>query len=291
MSGAGFPSEPRGPGIAPAAGAAAAALAPVRVVGGVELEVRAEAGRTRLAHLRERGGYRLKFPHVEGPWLEAVQLNTGGGVAGGDRLAIAVEVGRGADAVYATQAPERVYRSLGPAAELDVTISVANEARLDWLPQETLLYSGARLQRRFEVDVGESGRLLMVEAVTFGRIASGEIMRDGLLHDVWRVRRAGRLVLAEGLRLDGDIAGLLARPAIAAGGRAAALLLDVAEDAADRLDAVRAAIAGARSVCGASAWNGMLVARFLAADPADLRRDVRAALGAIGRRPLPRVWA
>ena len=284
-------SEARRTALASSGGAAASALAPVRVVGGVELAVAVDAGRSRLAHLRERGGYRLKFPMVEGAWLEAVQLNTGGGVAGGDRLAIGVDVMAGADAVYATQAPERVYRSLGPSAELDVSIAVGDGARLDWLPQETLLYSGARLKRRFEVDVAESGRLLMAEAVTFGRIASGEIMREGQLHEVWRVRRSGRLLFAEGLRLDGDIAALLARPAIAAGGRAVALLLYVADDAPDRLDAVRAALTGARSVCGASVWNGMLVARFLAADPGDLRGDVRSALGAVGRRPLPRVWA
>lgn len=304
MSAASSPSEPHSPvacGGHPAEtatpvrrtaseAAAALALAPVRATGGVALRVAARDGRTHIAHLEERGGFRLKFPTVEGDRLEAVLLNTGGGIAGGDSLAVRVEVAAGADAVLATQAAERIYRALGPSARATLRLEVGCGARLDWLPQETLLFSGARLARRFDVAVVPSGRLTMVEMVTFGRLASGETMGEGLLHDVWRVRRGGRLVFAEGLRLDGDLARLLARPAVARGSRAAALLLHVAPDAGDRLDAVRAALAAAGGDCGASSWNGMLVARVLAADPADMRRAVRMGLTAITRRPLPRVW-
>ena len=272
------------------AGAAARALAPIRVDGGIGAIFHQADGATRLVDLSERGGYRLKFPTTHAPHLEAVQINTGGGVVGGDRLSIVFQVQAGADAVFATQAAERIYRSNGPACSIGVQLKLAPDARLDWLPQETILYSGARLQRRFDVDLAASSRLLIVEAVTFGRIASGEVLGDGALHDVWRVRRDGRLLFADATRLTGNITTRLARPAIAGGAAAFALVLYVGPDASDRRDAVRAALEGARSDCGVSAWNGMLTARFLGAEPGAVRHDVLKLLELLGGRPMPRVW-
>lgn len=272
---------------------AAVALAPIRVVGGARLVcTRSAAGNeTHIVDLSEHGGYRLKFPTTHAAHLEAVQINTGGGIVGGDKLAFSVSCEAGTDLVYATQAAERIYRSSGAVSTIDVSLSVGARARLDWLPQETLLYSGARLRRRFDIDVAANGRLLLVECITFGRIASGETLGPGLLHDTWRVRRDGKLIFADATRIDGDVGMLLQQPASAARGRAVGFLLYVGEDAVDRLDGVREAIGSPRTDWGASAWNGMLTARFLAEDPADLRRDVRRITETIARRPLPRVWS
>ena len=270
--------------------AAAQALAPLRVRGGIRARFHAARAASHITDLGESGGYRLRFPTTHAPHIEAVQINTGGGVAGGDRLAFSFAADAGADVVVATQAAERIYRTNGPAAEIDVRLSLATAARLDWLPQETILFSGARLKRRFDVDLAADARLLMLEAVTFGRIASGEVMADGGLNDSWRVRRDGRLIFADATRLDGPIAEVLARLAVAGGDRAIALLLYVAPDAADRLDSVRAVLADARSHCGASTWNGMLTVRFQGADGGSVRRDVIDVVQTLSRRPLPRVW-
>ncbi len=272
------------------AGAAALALAPIRVEGGIRASFRQADDATRLVDLAECGGYRLKFPATHAPHVEATQINTGGGVVGGDRLYFSFETQAGADTVISTQAAERIYRSNGPASSIDVRLTLGEEARLDWLPQETLLYSGARLQRRFEVDIAASSRLLMVEAITFGRIASGEVLGPGELTDIWRIRRDGRLLFADATRLDGNLTDNLARPAIAGGAKAFALVLYVAPDAADQRDAVRTVLETARSICGVSAWNGMLTARFLGAEPGAVRHDVCLVLESLGRRPLPRVW-
>lgn len=270
---------------------AASALAPIRARGGISARFRRTPdGVTRVAGLTEGGGYRMRFPATHAPHLEATQVNTGGGVVGGDRLVFSVAVESGADVVLGTQSAERIYRSLGPPSEVDITLSVDSGARLDWLPQETILFSEARLKRRFEMDVAANGRLLLAECITFGRIASGEIMGNGLLQDVWRVRRGGRLLFAEAMRLDGDLRALLARPALAQGGTAVGIILAVAPDAEDRLESVRGALAGAGSICAASAWNGMLTARFLAEKPEHMRRDVMRVLELLAGRPLPRIW-
>jgi urease accessory protein len=118
----------------------------------------------------------------------------------------------------------------------------------------------------------------------------GETLGDGLVDDRWRIRRGGRLLLAENVRLEGPLQAALSRPAVAAGMRAVATFVHVASDAEDRLDEARAALADAGSDCGASAWRGMLVLRFAAAEPSCLRADLARFLNRFRAVPLPRVW-
>ena len=169
-------------------------------------------------------------------------------------------------------------------------LRAAAGARLAWVPQETILFSGARLRRRIEVDIADGGAVLLAESTVFGRIASGEVMQHGRLHDVWRVRRDGRLVFAEATRLDDVSKATLGRPAVLCGATAASLLLYVGPEAEARLPAVREAMNGARAGIGSSTWNGMLVVRCVAAAPADMRHDVMRAIAILSGAPLPRVW-
>jgi|SRR6185437_14012054 len=123
----------------------------------------------------------------------------------------------------------------------------------------------------------------------FGRAAMGEVVREGALRDLIRIRRGGTLLLHDAVRLEGPIAERLARPAIANGATVVATLIRVGPDAEAALDPVRDALAGVEAA--ASAWNGMLIVRVLGHDAAAVRRSVTAALGVLcGSRPLPRVW-
>jgi len=284
MSVAGFPSEQE-------KSSPPEALGRMRASGGVTARFASAGAQTRIAELHETGGWRLLMPAIDASHAEAVLINTGGGVVGGDRLRFETSLAPGADVVIATQAAERVYRSAGPDTEIDIALRIGDAARLAWLPQETILFSGSRLVRRIEADLSSSSQLLMVEAITFGRIASGEIPGLGRLLDHWRIRRDGRLVFADAVRLEGHVGRLLARPAVAGGGRAVALILLVSPDAEDRIAGLRTVLATAVSSFGASAWNGMLVARFADADPAAVRRDVAHAVRHLHDRDLPRVWA
>jgi urease accessory protein len=276
-------------GTVPAGGATARALEPVRTAGGLKVRYVFADGATRIDGLTEYGGYRLRFPTTHARHIESSQINSGGGVVGGDSLSVVIDVGAGADAVHSTATAERIYRSIGPPARMNVTLALGGTARLDWLPQETILYSGARLHRRFEIDIAADARLLMAEMVVFGRVAHGEVPGRGELRDQWRIRRGGRLVFAEAVRLDGHVADALARPAVAAGARSTGLVVAIAPDAEDRLASLRVALTGARSDCGTSAWNGLLTARFLGT-PEDVRRDIIRAVEMLAGRAMPRTW-
>jgi urease accessory protein len=133
----------------------------------------------------------------------------------------------------------------------------------------------------------ESASLLVAEGFVFGRSAMGEAVEHGAVADRWRVRRGGRLVFAESLRLDGAIARRLAEPAAAAGGCAVATVLSVPGD--DRqVAAVRAKDFSGE--VGLSCWNGVTVARLCARDGAVLRRDLAMVLAALDTGPLPKLW-
>ena len=259
-----------------------------RATGHIALTVAADGTRTRRARVHEAGSLRVRFPNAAGDALEAVIVNTGGGMTGGDCFSIDMTVGAGARLVAGTAAAEKIYRSTGPDAEMAVKLDVHAGGRLAWLPQETILFDRARLKRRIEIDVAESASLLMAEAVVFGRAAMGEVMNHGFFADRWRLRRDGRLVFADGARLDGAVAEKLGQPAVSAGGIAAASVLIAPADEAV-IAPVRALDGQFAGEVGISAWNGLALARLVARDGAALRHDLIAVLAALGQT-VPRLW-
>src|ERR1700722_12966729 len=131
-----------------------------------------------------------------------------------------------------TAAAEKVYRAAGPAARLNIALKAEASSHLAWLPQETILFDRARVERRIDIELSETASLLLCEIVVFGRAAMGERMLSGEFLDRWRLSRGGRLVFAENIRLDGDIGEKLARPAVANGGAAMGTALIVPGDEA-----------------------------------------------------------
>ena len=259
-----------------------------RATGHIALRVAASAGRSRRTRVHEDGSLRVRFPNAASDALEAVIVNTGGGMTGGDRFAVEISLGEGARLIAGSAAAEKIYRSTGPDAAMDVKLTVGEGAQLAWLPQETILFDRARLSRRIDIELAENASLLLAEAVVFGRAAMGEAMAQGFFSDRWRLRRAGRLIFADSARLDGDVAAKLAAPASAAGGIAiATVLIAPGDDGA--LAAVRALAEQFAGEVGISAWNGIALARLCAQDGAALRHDLIALLAALGQR-VPRLW-
>ncbi|MGL4497389.1 MAG: urease accessory protein UreD, partial [Beijerinckiaceae bacterium] len=185
---------------------------------------------------------------------------------------------------------EKIYRSSGLDCQVEVTAQIEADARLAWLPQETILFSGARLNRCFHADLASNSTLLLAETVIFGRIAAGELPDHGLLHDRWRVRRQGRLVFAEDVRIDGHVMTRINRPAVLDGMRSTATILFVAPEAEAMGDRIRTATESSGPANGVSTWNGMLLARSADTDPARLRRWVATVTYGLLNRALPRVW-
>lgn len=267
----------------------AAIFAANRARGTVRFNVAGIDGVTRRRELHEAGSLRVRFPSPEDGGLSAVLVNTAGGIAGGDRFEIDIASGNDARLTVTTAAAEKIYRADGPAAELNVTLKAQGRSHLSWLPQETILFDRAKIHRRFEIDLSEDASLLLCEIVVFGRLAMGERMQTGEFVDRWRLRRGGKLVFAENIRLDEDIGEKLASPAIAKGGVAIATALIVPGDEA-LVERIREASDAFGGEVGISAWNGFAMARFCAQDAARLRADMVAVLGRASGSALPRLW-
>ncbi|WP_232478400.1 urease accessory protein UreD [Roseomonas rosulenta] len=269
-----------------------AAPAHQRARGGAELHFRRSGAATRIAHLFQASPARILFPTPDpGEAPLAALVNTAGGLAGGDSLRFDLRLGPGAVATLSTPAAEKVYRSLGPATRIDVEMEVGAGATLEWLPQETILFDGARLERRIAVSLAPDARLLFAEMLVFGRRARGEVMQGGLLRDAWRLSRGGALVWADGLALAEDLAERRADRFGFGGAEAmASLVLAAPEPLTPLRDALREAGAAASLI-----RPGLLLARWLG-DAVALRDALGAAICLLRARALgqparlPRLW-
>jgi len=246
--------------------------------GGAQIAFGHREGVTRLIHLYQRDPLRVLFPApAAGDPPLAVLLTTSGGLVAGDRLDIAVCVSQGAAAQVTASAAEKIYRSLGPTTEIRQSLSVAAGAVLEFLPLETIVFDGARLRRETTIGLEADAGFLGGDIVVFGRRARGERFTRGFLREVWQVKRGGRLVWGDALHLEGDIAGIIDDPACFDGAAAFAtmILAPAGRDPGRFLDCARkiqsaCAIDTVRS--GVTAVSGLVIARWLAADPAALRR-------------------
>lgn len=260
-----------------------------RAIGRLMMSARLRAGASRIGDLHQQGSFKALFPRTPGAALQAVSLNTAGGVTGGDRFALSARVQSGAHLVMTTQAAERMYRAQpGETGAIHNQLSVADEARLDWLPQETIVFDGARVQRRMDVDMSGTARFLAVEPLVFGRLAMGETLQSGHFTDQWRLRRDGRLIFADNLRLTGAIADVLRQPGVANGAGAMASLVLAAPDADLWCDRLRGLLGPNDGV--SLIRPGVLFARLLAQDSFVLRQVLIPAIQALSGADIPKTW-
>ena len=261
-----------------------------RARGAASIGFAQRGGRTALTELYQQAPCRVMFPRPEeGEPPLAVLLTTSGGLTGGDDVRIRVSIADGA-AMVTTQAAEKIYRSLGPDVTIEVELDIGSGARLEYYPQETIVFDGARLHRRTEASVASGGHLAAAEMLVFGRQASGEHLTHGRVLDGWRVRFDGRLAWVDRLALDGDIAETLADPFTLDGAGAIATALHVGGDVARLIPMARELADGAVTIV-----NGILIARIFGPSPHEVRdrlvRYLSGMRGASGLPPrLPRVW-
>ena len=265
-----------------------------RAQGRALVSVGLSRGQSRLVDLAQAGSARVMLPRSLGPRPEAVFLNTAGGLTSGDRLGFAMSVGAGAALTATTQTAERAYLAPDGPARLTIRAEVAAGATLDWLPQETILFQGSDLSRETQIDLGPGASCLLVEIVTLGRRAMGEVVTKAQLADRRTVTAQGRPLHIEALRLtpeslrDADspavlggtngLAHVFASLALCGAGAEAAV---EALRALPRPEGVRAAVSG---------WNGRCLLRATGADLWPLKLYLGRVMARLTDRPLPRVW-
>ncbi len=225
---------------------------------------------------------RMFYP--EGPrCCHALLLHPPAGIAGGDRLAIEVVVEAASHALLTTPGATKWYRT-GNADEArqDLTLSVADDACLEWLPQESILFDGARAVQWTDISLEPRAAMFGWDIVQLGRLAAGEHW----LHGSWRqqliLRRGGKLVWRERAELDAAAAARASVLALAGHdvfATAWACSPRLTTDVAAALAAARATVAAhdleaqglACGISWLSAPAELLIIRVLAHDAQTLR--------------------
>jgi urease accessory protein len=228
--------------------------------------------------------------------MEAILINTSGGLTGGDVIEWSVAAAPSTRVSVTTQANEKIYKAASGTASVSTDITVGEGASVHWLPQETILFDQASLTRRLDVDLADDAEFLAVEAVLLGRKAMGEAVENGFFRDRWRVRRNGQLIHAEDLRFAGEIERLTQAAAVLSGQVAFATLFYTGPLCEALLPRLRECLDGTTDgtgmqTGGASCWNGKLIARIAAPTGFDLRKILVPAISVLRNgAPVPKVW-
>lgn len=262
-----------------------------RAEGKARLSFKHADGRSRIDELYQQGCLKLRLPRNGAAGPEAVMINTAGGLTDGDQLTIEARWKAGSSAVLTTQACERIYKSRAEVARIETRLTVEADASAFWLPQETILFDGGRLERQAQVTLKGDARLVACEAVIFGRPAMGETVRSGLLRDAWRIERDDKPLFLDRLGFEGDIAAQLDRRAVGDGARALASVIVCAPDTNGLCDALRPLLdqPGVTGGCG-DLGSGVVLTRLLAPSGHRLRSALIPLLQRLRGDELPRVW-
>ncbi len=246
-------------------------------------------GKTSLKTLYQKGCAKLRIPgHQSRESMEAVMINTSGGMTGGDDLSWEFDAGPGTALSITTQASEKIYRSAGGAAEVRISVKTGMGTRFSWLPQETILFDRCNLSRTIHAELSSTCRALFVEPVVFGRAAMGETVATGSVRDRWRIFLDGALLHAEDFLIDGTIAGTMQQAGVTGGAGAFATVLLISPDAEDFVDRARDIVGEAG---GVSAWCGKLLIRIVSPGGYELRQKLAPVIGLLEpETAVPKLW-
>ncbi|MDO1582163.1 urease accessory protein UreD [Rhizobium oryzicola] len=263
--------------------------APQRARGKGRLVTKSLGGRTRLAELFQEGCAKIRLPETFSDELEAILINSSGGLTGGDRLEWGLRAGPGTHVTVTTQANEKVYKAAADTAHLITRIEAAEDTRVFWLPQETILFDRASLTRELEVDLAANAEFLAVEAMILGRTAMGERADHGLFRDRWRIRRNGRLIHAEEVRFEDEITRIGSHAATLGTKVAFATVLYSGPSCEIFLPRLKPLLE--HGYAGASHWQDKLVVRIAASDGFALRKILSPVISLLRNgAPVPKVW-
>lgn len=265
---------------------------PPRAKGAARLTARrsqSRHGASVIEDLRMGGSLKLLFPRSDDAALQAVLINTAGGVTGGDHFEFEACAQTGAALSLTTQAAERAYKArAGEIGVIENSLKAKDKASLYWLPQETIIFEGSNLKRTLNVDLGQSAKAVLAETLVFGRAAMGETITDAKFHDRIEVTRDGCPLFIDQIDLRTEMAARLHAKWGCDGAGALATILVVGDQAERLLPLVRDLLpdTGGASLLQAD----LLVARILARDSFEMRKATVPILKAATSGDLPRPW-
>jgi urease accessory protein len=269
-----------------------------RAKGVCRIAVAGSKDENEIVEVFQQSPLRVIFPRIDGAAAkEAVLINTGGGIAGGDRLECSVTAMAGASIAVTSQTAERVYRALDQPARILTKLRVDDGAKLGWFPHETIVFNWARLHRDTEIELSFGSELVALEWLVFGRAAHGEQMVGGEIRDSWRVKKEGRLIWADSFRISEEIFPQLNRKALLNNCKAIATLIYFGPELAKRLDLLREISLSLDCRCAATSVADLIIVRLAAEEASNLKLALHALLQRLGSEfgdgpfRVPKMWS
>ena len=273
--------------------------AQIQVNGRGEIGFSCQDGYTKLSHLYQHDPVRVLFPDVPSDEVkQGIVVTTSGGLVGGDSISLDLTFDERTSAMVMAQAAEKIYGSHKDNCSIEVDLKAETLAWAEYLPQETILFDGARLNRTTRIEAEVGAKILAGEYLVFGRRGSGESFSSGYLRDAWEVRRENKLIWADTLLLENNVSEILNHPACLDDAAAAATVVFIGDDAETYLREARAILEDNCGTirAGVSAVNGILVARLIGKDTLNLRyalggfwQHLRHTVGLLPMS-MPRLW-
>ena len=255
-------------------------------------------GDTRIKDLFQKSPIRIMFPRFGVSVLEeAVLINTAGGIAGGDRLEYGITALANASITVTSQAAEKIYRALNEPSRIITKLKAHGLAKLAWLPQETIVFNRARVNRETDIEISSGAELLALEWLVLGRAAHGEEVVGGCIIDSWRVKKDDRLIWADTFRATDEMFSQVHRKALLSDCTAIGTLIYFGSHLDARLEALREIGPRLGCLCAATSVAGLIIVRVAGRLSSDLRRAMRGVLqrfsGELGGGPfrVPKMWS
>ena len=227
---------------------------------------------TSIYDLHQSGALKVLIPKAKSKHAEAVLINTGGGIVAGDSLSIEVTSYENTNTWITTQASEKVYKSNGELSLLETKINLGDDSILFWCPKETILFNNSKFKRNLDFNIKSSSKMLVIENIVFGRLASGELNADCYFFDQWRIKRDEKLIFAENFLFEDKKS--MYRNTNLGEYRSLMNIMYISHDAKNYLNKMRNIISTGDLFGEASHWNDFISLRALAKNPIEFNKVI-----------------
>lgn len=227
---------------------------------------------TSIYDLHQSGALKVLIPKAKSKHAEAVLINTGGGIVAGDSLSIEVTSYENTNTWITTQASEKVYKSNGELSLLETKINLGDDSILFWCPKETILFNNSKFKRNLDFNIKSSSKMLVIENIVFGRLASGELNADCYFFDQWRIKRDEKLIFAENFLFEDKKS--MYRNTNLGEYRSLMNIMYISHDAKNYINKMRNIISTGDLFGEASHWNDFISLRALAKNPIEFNKVI-----------------
>ena len=250
-------------------------------------------GKTKLKDLFQQGNLKIRFPLSYNSFSEAVIINTAGGFTGGDSFKFKMEVGNRCKLLLSGQAAEKVYKCIDGYVKIRNKISLKNQSKLIWLPQELIMFNEARIKRQTSVNLSKSSIFLGVETVVFGRDKMGEKINKGLFDERWKIYLDGELIYSDFSFIEGDINQKIKKSAILDKSNSMSSIIFYKHNMGDLIDYINNRIVDLPSEIGVSKISkNLMVFRLVSKNSRTLKEAIsKIVCLIIPDLKLPKTWS